>query len=81
LTVERNEYRTYRADLRKAEGDLLWQQSGISARLTSAGKSGVVLQLPPNTLKNGDYILTLSGVSNGATFEVVAEYSFRVVRN
>ena len=80
LMIERNEHRTYRADLRKAEGDLVWQRSEINVKSTTAGKSGVVLLLPASVLRNGDYILTLSGVSKGGVSGVAAEYSFRVVR-
>ena len=79
LTFQRNDYRTYRADLRKAEGNLVWR-GGISVKSKQSGKPGSGLQLPASILKNGDYILTLSSVSKGGTTEVVAEYSFRVVR-
>ena len=80
LTIERSEYRTYHADLRKAEGDEIWQLSGIRLESVISGKGTIVLTMPAGILKNGDYILTLSGAAPGRT-EVVGEYSFRVVRN
>jgi hypothetical protein len=45
---------------------------------TTSGKAGVDLQFPASVLRNGDYILTLSGVSKSGKPEVVAEYTFRV---
>jgi hypothetical protein len=80
LTIQRNDYRTYRATLRKTEGELVWQSSGINVKSRSAGKATVALQLRASILRNGDYILTLSGTASGRT-EVVGEYSFRVTRN
>jgi anti-sigma factor RsiW len=80
LTIERNDYRTYRAEVRKAEGGLVRQVRGILPKTTAAGKATVALQVPAHRLLNGDYILTLGGVKGGSS-EVVAEYSFRVVRN
>ena len=80
LTIERNDYRTYRAEVRKAEGGLVRQVSGILPKTTAAGKAMVALQVPAHRLLNGDYILTLGGVKDGSS-EVVAEYSFRVVRD
>jgi len=80
LIIERNEYRTYRAEMRKAEGGLVRQVSGILPKTTAPGKAMVALEVPAHSLTNGDYILTLGGVK-GRSSEVVAEYSFRVVRN
>jgi hypothetical protein len=80
LAIERNDYRTYRADLRKAEGDLVWQANGIRTKATTARKAIATLQVPAASLTNGDCVLTLSGVSKDGGYEVVAEYSFRVVR-
>jgi hypothetical protein len=80
LTIQQNDYKAYRADLRRAEGDLVWQHNGISVKAATAGRAGIVLQLPARILRNDDYILTLSGTASGRT-EVVGEYSFRVTRN
>jgi len=79
LTIERNDYRTYRADLRTAEGKSVLQGSRLRTK-AMAGKAMATLQVPADSLTSGDYILTLSGVPKGGGSEVVAEYSFRVVR-
>jgi len=80
LKVEPNNYRTYRAELRRPEGELIWQDSGISPTSFTRQKAGIVLRLAAETLKNGDYILTLSGVSKTGGAEILGEYPFRVVR-
>jgi hypothetical protein len=80
LTFKPNDYNTYRAELRRPEGNLVWQEQGMKAKLVTGGKAALVLQLTADTLKSGDYVLTLSGVSNAGNAEVVDEYAFRVVR-
>ena len=79
IKIEHNDYKTYRADLRKAEGVLVWQHGGIRSESTTAGKATIALQLPARALTKGDYILKLRGATTGGRSEVVAEYSFRVV--
>jgi len=80
IAMQQNDYKAYRADLRKTEGDEVWQHNGIRLESVTSGKGTMVLPVPAGILKNGDYILTLSGTASGRT-EVVGEYSFRVVRN
>ncbi|MEW6210911.1 MAG: hypothetical protein AB1631_21280 [Acidobacteriota bacterium] len=69
------DYRSYRATLLSAEGEEVWSQD----RLPHAGQS-VYLRLPAAALKEGDYELTLQGMTAGRDFEEVATYYFSVVR-
>jgi hypothetical protein len=80
ISVQQNDYKAYHADLRKTEGDEVWHRSGIRLESVISGKGTIVLPVAAGILKNGDYILTLSGAAPGRT-EIVGEYSFRVVRN
>ena len=80
LTIGHIEHKSYRADLRMTEGKLVWRRSGISVNLPTAGKSRLTFQLPANILRNGDYILTISGATKRGVSEVAGEYSFQVVR-
>jgi hypothetical protein len=72
-------YSAYRAVLETAEGKKIWSQSALKSRSGDSGNA-VVLTLPADLLKDGDYILTLGGVTPRQEIEDVSEYSFRIVR-
>lgn len=80
LTLYRDEYRSYQAVLRTAEGAEVRRLEGLKGQRIGDEKA-VILSLPSNLIRLGDYVVTLSGRndSRGAREEVEA-YSFRVVR-
>jgi anti-sigma factor RsiW len=74
-----DEYRSYRAELRTADGDEVWSQDMLRARPTDQGQA-VFLTVPARLLASGDYLLTLSGLTTRGVFEAVGSYQFSVVR-
>jgi len=67
----------YRCRLETAEGVLI--RDGVQPAIAIPGQA-VTLRLSPELLASGDYILTLSGRAANQPYEVVASYSFRVIR-
>jgi hypothetical protein len=76
---DEGEYTSYRATLRTAEGEEVWSQGMLKARLSDAGKT-VVLNVPVLVFSENDYVLTLVGVAANKTMEIVESYSFSVVK-
>lgn len=72
-------YRSYRAEIRTARGNLVWSQDALPARSTSIGKS-VFVTLPASALANGEYELTLRGVINQGKLEDIGYYYFNVIK-
>jgi len=73
------EYKSYRAVLRTAEGEEVWSQGMLKARLSDAGQI-VALNIPALVFDDNDYILTLTGVKPDKTMEVVGSYPFSVAK-
>lgn len=71
-------YRSYRAELRTAGGNLVWSRDMLQVRPTSYGKA-VLLNLPAAVVDMGEYELALKGVSRGQ-LETVGYYYFIVTR-
>jgi len=78
LTLEGEAYEKYRATLSTPEGRGVWTQD-VTNR-PSLKSTHVSLGLPADLLKDGDYVLDLSGVTAAGKWESVADYSFRIVR-
>ena len=78
-SLEVDDYPSYRATLRTADGELVWTQSGLKAQSNGSGKA-VVLHLPPKLFAKRDYMLSLSGATAEGKSEDVEQYSFRVVK-
>jgi hypothetical protein len=70
------EYKSYRAALKTIEGEALL---ALRASQTGSGKA-VVVNLSANLLKQGDYKLTLSGVTDAGNVEEIDNYYFSVVK-
>ena len=71
--LEGDQYASYRAALQTVEGATVLQRAGLRA----VGKT-VVLQLPAEVFKAGDYLLTLSGVNAHGEVDDIGKYYFRV---
>lgn len=79
LTLEKDDYRSYRASIRTVEGGEIWNQRVLKAQSTKSGKA-VVLRLSAALLTEGDYLLTLSGVTAEGDVEDIGNYYVRVVK-
>ena len=78
LTLEGERYKKYRATLSTPEGRTVWSievTNGPSMKSTHLTAS-----IPADLLKNGDYVLDLSGAKAAGGWESVADYAFRFVK-
>jgi anti-sigma factor RsiW len=74
-----DEYPAFRADLRTASGDPIWQSGVVPPESTPAGQS-VVLQLPADLLRSEKYELRLTAIDKEVA-EDLGYYYFSVVKN
>jgi hypothetical protein len=70
------EYKSYRAALKTIEGETLL---ALRANQAGSGKA-VVVSLSAELLKQGDYKLTLSGLTDAGNVEEIDNYYFSVVK-
>ena len=78
LTLEGERYKKYRATLSTPEGRTIWS---IEVTNGPAMKSThLTASIPADLLKNGDYVLDLSGAKAAGGWESVADYAFRIVK-
>jgi hypothetical protein len=64
--------------LSTADGRKLWGRALTKGISSKSGK--LTLSLPAALLRNGDYVLDLSGAKSDGKWESAADYSFRVVK-
>ena len=74
-----DEYRSYRAVLKTADGEQKFIKSGIKAQAVASGKE-VIITIPSSILDKRDYVLKLIGVTPKGGQEVQDEYPFSIVR-
>jgi hypothetical protein len=72
------EYRGYRAVLRKLDQPGEVVVSTLKVVTTSGGSKAVSLKLPLHLISEGDYGVTLDGLNAAGAFEPLADYSFTV---
>jgi hypothetical protein len=80
VEVEDDAHASYQAAVDTAEGAAVWRRSGLKTHAAAAGARYVILEVPPERLRAGDYVVRLSGSTGTGTSEDVGDYSFRVVR-
>jgi hypothetical protein len=80
LEVEpEEEYKSYRVEMRRRADDAtLWSKDQLRVQSTTTGKT-VVVEIPANMLSQGDYRLTLQGMTAAGELDRVANYDFAVV--
>jgi alanyl-tRNA synthetase len=77
LLLEKDEYGSYRAEVRTLEGQTVYSQDGLKARNTDSGPT-LILRVPANRLPAGDHTVMVIGVTADGGAEEVTEYYFRV---
>ena len=70
-------HENYNAVIETVGGRPVWHRDSFNPFTTGSD----ILRIPAKDLPAGDYILLLTGKHPDGTFERVAEYSFRVVKN
>jgi hypothetical protein len=78
VMLEGEGYKQYRATLSTADGRKLWGR--VVTKGASSKSGNLTLSLPADLLRNGDYVLDLSGANAYGKWESAADYSFRVVK-
>jgi cell division protein FtsB len=79
IHLEKDDYASYHAVLRTADGKTIWQRGGMKARRLASGRY-VSLSLPSALFTKRDYVLRLTGVDSGGRSEDVAQYVLQVSR-
>lgn len=78
LDLPADDYPSYRVVLRDANGEEIWSQSKLTAEETP-DRILLSLLVPSSALAHGDYLMTLSGLTEGGEAEPVTSYPFRAV--
>lgn len=79
LVLDADEYPSYRAVVKNAQGAEVRRFNGLKARRTSAS-SIIALTLPAKTLTAGNYIVQVEGLTSTGVAEPSNDYAFRVTK-
>ncbi len=71
------EHRTYRATLEAAGGVVVWQRQGLEPDANDA----LVISVHSTSLRPGDFVLRLEGLTAAGETVAAGEFPFRVVEN
>jgi hypothetical protein len=77
LALDGDNYQSYHAVLRSVEGREILARHDLKARSRRTGRT-VLLELPANSIPEGDFILTLSGQTSQGEVEEVHKYFLTV---
>lgn len=77
LVLKDNDYASYGASLQTAGGAAIFNRKGIKPGATKSGAS-FVFTVPADKLANGDYVLTLRGISPNGEIDDIGKSLFRV---
>jgi hypothetical protein len=79
LKLQVEDYENYRAEVQTVEGKSVWRDDNLRAR-GRTGEKTIVTTLPAMRFPEGDYLVTLSATEAGGDYEVIATYSFTILR-
>jgi hypothetical protein len=71
-------YKSYRAEVQTADGEPVYQQSGLAAQRVRNGKA-INIRIPSRLLRGRDYLVKVSGVAAQGRLEDAGLYSFRIL--
>ena len=77
LALEKNDYPTYNAQIKTADGTVIFHKNGL--RPHNGGSGQLLLSVPARSLSSDAYIVHLDGVTTSGQVEGVNDYQFRVV--
>jgi len=78
LKIEDGSYRSYRADVQTAEGEIVWSREGLQIRQTGQRKI-VGIILPAALLTRSDYLVMLTGIAPTGASDKIGTYYFSVI--
>ena len=73
----RDNYRSFRAEVRDAQGRVVWTRDGLRAQ-SAPGARTVTINLPAQLLSTGKYVIALRGLTATGALEDVNFYPFTV---
>lgn len=79
LALEKNDYPTYNAAIRTADGTVVFRNDGLKPHNTGSGPQ-LFLSVPSRRLTPGDYTVHVDGVTTSSQAESVNDYAFRVLK-
>ena len=79
LNLKDNDYRSYAVVIQSAGGTQVFKHDGLQSKNT--GRASLAVIVPASKFSNGDYILTLKGVTQGGEVEDVSKSLFRVEKH
>ena len=79
LTISVDAFRSYRVTLIAEDGSEAFRKNGLKPRADKDGDF-VIVNLPANRLKNGDNVLSLSGISPKGEVEPLGRTLIKVIR-
>jgi hypothetical protein len=79
LALLDDNYASYRAVIRDADGKEIMRRDGLKPS-ASGGKKAIVFVVQGKMLSPADYIVSLAGISDSGVAENVANYPFRAIR-
>lgn len=79
LKIEDGSYRSYRAEVQTAEGEIVWSREGLQTRQTGQRKI-VEIVLPAALLTRSDYLVMLTGITPTGAADKIGTYHFSMIR-
>jgi hypothetical protein len=79
LNLKDNDYRAYAVVIQSAGGSEIFKHDGLKSKTT--GRATLAVIVPASKFSNGDYILTLKGVTQSGEVEDVSKSLFRVEKS
>jgi hypothetical protein len=79
LKIGDGRYRSYRAEVQTAEGEILWSRANLPARRPAHGQV-VAVVLPAALLTRSDYLVMLTGIAPTGASDKLGTYHFSVIR-
>lgn len=79
LKIEDGSYRSYRAEVQTAEGEIVWSREGLQTRQTGH-RQVVEVVLPAALLTRSDYLVMLTGITPTVASDKIGTYHFSVIK-
>jgi hypothetical protein len=73
LKVEESEFKSFSIELRNSEDRIVYRRSGVTVQ-----KGQASLLVPADSLRKGDYVVELFGISANSLPQSLSDYQFRV---
>jgi anti-sigma-K factor RskA len=79
LKIEDGSYRSYRAEVQTAEGEVVWSREVLQTRQTGH-RQVIEIILPAALLTRSDYLVMLTGKTSTGASDKIGTYHFSIIR-